>query len=418
MSQIKLIKSLLKVLESNSIISSLTRSSLFFDEPQMYEFTAKVQFVKKFSNGLSYNSLSATGTSFFSTGDALLRCLGEAAERFCLITYKNSSVKFFSYEQRKADAVDPYFFTGKKETRKCVLGWVESQNLISNSKWFVPAQLVYLNFHQTDKEPFLSTRISTGAAGGSDKESAITRGIYEIVERDAYMTNYLNKISSSLFNLSIVKSGSIKLLLEILRRYKLEWFAFDTTNDLCILSVMSIVVDRTGIGPAVSVGIKSGDHLVSILIASLSEALMVRSNIRTQMGKMQYFAPQRKFEVKSIVDRGLYWSPLSMISKLNFLLKQRPKAYQKKRSGLHQKRQLHFLKTQLEKKNHPIYAVDITAPVLKKVHYYVYKILIPSLHPVYLHETRKEFRLNRLREVAEYFGEKNFVINHIPHPFL
>lgn len=72
----------------------------------------------------------------------------------------------------------------------------------------------------------------------------------------------------------------------------------------------------------------------------------------------------------------------------------------------------------LSKKSFEIFYADITLPILRKLNYRVYKVIIPALQPVYLDEEHPERRINRIKAVAGHFGRKNYFINPIPQPFL
>ena len=85
-----------------------------------------------------------------------------------------------------------------------------------------------------------------------------------------------------------------------------------------------------------------------------------------------------------------------------------------------QKYELLKLKRLFLKRNMDIYYVDISLDNFKKLGHVVYKTFIPGLQPLYL--TSKEgpirFGLDRLKAVSEYFGQKRFFLNQIPHPFI
>ena len=74
----------------------------------------------------------------------------------------------------------------------------------------------------------------------------------------------------------------------------------------------------------------------------------------------------------------------------------------------------------LGKKGHDVYYVDITHSKIKKSGYRVYKIIIPTLQPLYLNESEKKgcIREKRLKEVLSFFGKKKGYINTTPHPFM
>lgn len=119
--------------------------------------------------------------------------------------------------------------------------------------------------------------ISTGAAGGGSLTAALTRGIFEIVERDSFVIAYLNKIRFPKVSLDSVKDEYVQFLLEMLKRYRLAIHVIDITNDLKIPCFLSIIVNKTGIGPAVSTGLKCHLDPIEAITGSIEEAFNVRT---------------------------------------------------------------------------------------------------------------------------------------------
>ncbi len=175
-----------------------------------------------------------------------------------------------------------------------------------------------MDFQHIYKEPILGPLISTGAAGGFSHEETLLNGIYEIVERDAFMTTYLNKIAVQKVDIRSLQNSTIQKTIASCFRYKLDPYVFNITNDLGIPSFMTILIDRTGIGPAVSVGLKSGLNSVGTIIGSLTEALQIRISIRNRL--LQDRRKRKITEVKTIDDRAYMWSSTKMIHHLNYLL--------------------------------------------------------------------------------------------------
>jgi hypothetical protein len=65
-----------------------------------------------------------------------------------------------------------------------------------------------------------------------------------------------------------------------------------------------------------------------------------------------------------------------------------------------------------------IFFADITLDFLKKINFFVYKVIIPNLQPLYLEENKRKINFERLKQVSDYFGHKFRLMNKIPHPFL
>jgi len=103
---------------------------------------------------------------------AMLACLGEAVERYCLSFPKNLIEKEESFEQIYSES--PFSKKAKY--------WLCAKGVLSGKEKYFPAAQIYLPFFEKIRE-----QTSTGVAAHSKIESAIEIGVYECIERDALM---------------------------------------------------------------------------------------------------------------------------------------------------------------------------------------------------------------------------------------
>lgn len=264
--------------------------------------------------------------------------------------------------------------------------------------------------------------ISTGAAAGLCLNNAIYRGICEIVERDAFMISYLNKLPVAKIDLLSIRNKTMHMILEIFHRYNLELVVLDITTDLGVPTFIALTLDSTGLGPAVSVGIKAGLDVIPCIIGAIEESLMTRSWLRD---KFVYKNPdyKRKRKITDIVDRAHFWFPISSIKYLDFWLSgKKIKKIQRKKFSLPTNLLTTILRMLNEKDIEVVY-VDITHPKIKKHGIVVVKVFIPKLQPLYLDERCSYLGGNRLYEVPVKLGflkvpNPESQLNKIPHPFL
>lgn len=420
---ITVLKAIINDLEAKKVIKSIKNtSSLFYDEPPFYLYSAflndQPQYFKKRDYQVKTNNIVCGGTSFNSMYEALLKCVGESVERLCLFCYPKKIVSFASHRDLKQVALNPTFYKKNKSIEKTTIGWVRGYDLMENVHCLLPAQLVFLNYLLGKKEYNLTSRISTGAASGFNHESTLLRGIYEVIERDAFMNIYLNKITPPRINLKNFKNKTIENILKKLQRYRLKTIVFNITTNISIPTFLAIIIDQTGIGPAFSLGARSSLNIDKAVIESICEAFCGRVLSRSILTKKRDRNRVPKI-IKTQDDRAVFWSTPQRIKELSFLLNQSTaqsdiaiKKYFDDKEEL--KRTIEIL----NEKKCKVYYADITLPFLKKWDYKVYKVIIPYLQPLYLDEEEKELRRERLKEVSVFFGKKQFLINKIPHPFL
>lgn len=412
----KTIEKLFYSLDTPGLIKAIVPTTNFFnDEPKMFLYHATFHNIKNVAGKNDSFRLSVTdtaGTSFSSKENAFLKCLAEGIERICLFDYDKSKIKYFSSENLARFALEKTFNKEK-------IGWVKGFDLINNKEDFIPAQLTSLFYlHNNRKEPFLSVNISTGTAFEFDLTSALIKGLHETIERDALMTIYLDKISVPHIKLETIPDKRIKELILRFKRYNLEWYVFDFVNDFNIPVSLSLLVDRSGYGPAVSFGAKCSFDKIHNILSSVEEAVMVRDTARRLLSEI-YTGKLKKlsFHDSSLFYRINLWWPVKMLEKLNFLLKSPKISFKQSRSFINKKAELDFIISSIKEKGYDVFYKDITMDYFKKKGFFVIRVVMPALQPLYLAELGKKIIEPRLKEVAKYHKVK-FVINDIPHPFL
>ncbi|MFZ1619032.1 MAG: YcaO-like family protein [Microgenomates group bacterium] len=419
-----------KIYPKLSFIKELHKIKQYSDEPKYFQYVVRMEDDLKNTDGHTSNEKKAGGGSFLSEQLALLKCLGEAIERFSCSTYKNTDLVTSSAEKLEG-SIDVTKIVGLTErqkkqnkmfnvTPKSVLRWKQGYSLGTGKKAYIPAQLIYHNYKFDSQENMFYLPISTGAAGGGSLTAALTRGIFEIVERDSFVIAYLNKIRFPKVSLDSVKDEYVQFLLEMLKRYRLAIHVIDITNDLKIPCFLSIIVNKTGIGPAVSTGLKCHLDPIEAITGSIEEAFNVRTWTR------QNYEDNPKKEKKNMSgnisntdQRGVYWYQKEMIHKLDFWLDQNEKTYNLSHVKLSQQKILSTTVQSLFKKGYEIYYADVTLPLLKRVGYKIVKVVIPGLQPFYMNEILPYLGGERLTEVPKKLPYQfSRTLNKVPHPFL
>ncbi|MBU0999944.1 YcaO-like family protein [Patescibacteria group bacterium] len=421
------------IVDNPKIVKEIYKTPNYNDEPQLYQYSA--QFADGNSLKVSMNSI-ASGTSF-DKNNALLKLIGETAERYSLSTYDRNTLVNKSFNQlvnNKENVLDllqlallPEFFgESKREVLKdSKFSWILGKSLITDTKIMVPAQLVYVPYLYHKSEPILQLPISTGAAAGETIYDAIYRGICEVVERDSFMIHYYNELNSPRVDLQVLGDEKILKIIERFKRYNLELCVNDITTDINVSAVVATVIDRTGMGPAVCVGLKAGFDMNQNVIGAIEEALMIRSWIRDEYAylKPKHSPPQI---ISSIEERANFWYPKNTIHYLDFWLSAKnnksPYKLRKFRRNSYQEKVRELIRI-LASKGYDVIYVDITAPAIHKYGVKVVKVIIPQLQPLHLDEKYPYLTFPRLYNTPidmGVLGKPKALkdLNSIPHPFL
>lgn len=402
---------LYQFLIDHKIIKSVEKATIFYDEPRVHHYAALLNIPDTFYFKDYLGEVGSSGISFNNPMDAILKCIYEAIERYSLIFWKERIKRIEARKLESPFLLNHYF----KPTSKSKIGVVTARNLNTNKLVSIPAQSVYVTYHKPE-EPFLSTLVTTGAAGDYDIETATNRALYEIVERDSFMTRFLIKKWPNKIDLSSINNSRIQTLVEYLHRYNLNTYLFDTTNDIDIPTFFCILADKTGIGPAISTGLCANiDPFIAIQSAIL-ESLITRWWIRKEivMNKVKSKPFTYPTSIQTVRDRAFYWSRPQAFKLLKPLFTQPYTLFDKKK---YLKNNRHIT-DHLFSLGYTIYIKNVTNSVFKDTKYKIIKVVVPEMQSLYMNETKPIIQKQRLKKVSRYFGINNYELNKLPHPFL
>lgn len=418
--------------DNKNFITKVYRIRNYNDEPKLFAYSASYKTKDNDPEAV------ASGVSLFNKNRALIRLLGETLERHCLDNFYEQEQKFitariskltkpllaplkivsFSKKQLQSKSFQKFIIREDSKFK-----WIVGFSLFHKTKVLIPAQLVFTSYQNISGEPWIRMPISTGAASDTSLERAIYTGICEVVERDAFMISYLNKLSSPTVNLASLEDETINQIIPVFNRYRLELIVREITTDIKIPVFMAITLDKTGHGPAVSIGLKAGFNIKETIIGAIEESLMVRS---WQRDRFIYGATIQKKPriIRTIEDRAYYWFKRKSIDYLDFWLESKNTNRLNLNTKLSDKNKEFIMAVSLlEKANVEVYYVDITHSKMKKLGFRVVKVIIPQLQPLYLDEKYPYFGGSRLYDVPVKLGLLNSPnqekqLNKIPHPFL
>jgi len=405
-----------KLLDTNLVNYPYKYSSIS-DEPKFFQFGC-------YPTDLNNPDMGHVGGAIaMDVNLAIIKSIGECIERYALRNIPKKFIIKKLSDIKKLDRIrieDFFNFTddflgkgGRKQAiskiMKSNLRLVKGKNIITGKGALIPAQLVYVPAKKNIflKEPLIRWPISTGAAFGIKKEDAIYRGILGCVERDSTMIGYLSKYQAPRI---ILNSDTTKKIQEDLKDYHLQLYVFDFTTDLKIYTMVAIIIDDSGVEPFQVVGAKADLNPEKAVIGAILEACQSRYVIRFNSENLKVTRSKKIVDLKS---RLLYWGRKTMRKHLNYLLKNKntkPLSSLTNHAKLNSKKNVGVLLKKLGEKGIVPYSVDITPSSIKKKGFYVVKMVIPKLHPLYLIEALPHKYSERLKE---YGGVKN----KIPHPF-
>lgn len=380
----------------------------------------------------------ARGVSLESSDEALSKAIGELLERYSLMYYKNASFLRGSAQHLRLkglDFLDPRTLpiklsnedvaslTGEMWDDQSILQWTEARCLNSEKVVLVPAQLVFWNYQTLLDEPRLQQSTTNGGAGMFSWDSAVLSGLYELIQRDAFLNFWHTKTTPPQIDLRSIQSPQVKQLLEACRICMLDVYVQDTTLDLGIFSCSAIIIDKNRKDLVVSCGGGSDFNVESAILKSITEALTMNRWQRENV------SPPNTDERKEISSDGIntplahaiFWSKQETLTEIEWFLmgEKSPVAISKDNmSATTSVPSLDQIVQSLGKKgsSYNVYVYTVQSNVLKRLGYHVVKVVIPALTPLYFAEQYASFETPRVKYLQNQ-GYLKHRQNITPHPF-
>jgi ribosomal protein S12 methylthiotransferase accessory factor len=416
------------------IIQDIYEHMIDPDDPPLFYFTAKLADTSRYSR---------LKCSEYNGGASLLReqakaaAIGESVERYCAGIYNEDEFIYSSYNDVKCDAIDPREFTLFSENQYSTkdfkfsrfskdvrLNWVWGYSLVKKQPILVPASFVYVPYLFRSKEELITQPTSTGLAAANNMEEAILSGIYEVVERDAYMIMWLNQLSMSGINLSMVKNEKIKDVIERFVQCGISLYINNITTDLGIPTIGAMAVLESGRGPAAAVGAATRLAPELAVLKSLEETAHTRFWIKGMMRERPDYKSKDDFsDITDLSHHPFLYGHLEMLPRLKFLMNH-PSV--EKLEGIPNMATGSILKDiqkcveMIAKRGFDVIVVDITTPDIKEVGFSVVRVLIPGGQPLDVEFKYRFLGGKRLYEVPKllgYPGKSEGELYGYPHPF-
>ena len=436
---------LIEVLKKLGIVKSfLEVAPSYPDEPQGHI----IRVVIHGRGGLGYKG---SGRDIFDKSKAAWAGVGEAIERWALSNYyplQNELIdsSFKNLRQKKLNIFSIVGFSdilrkkGHPEynllfDEMAIFRWVKAYSLIDNEVIYVPLQLVSFRrcyeisgiYGKRDEktESLLAPIISSGAATGQTLERALLNGLLEVIERDAFMIHWFNTIVLDRINIHTIPDERVHALSVIAERYNLEVHLVYLKTDVPVHTVLCLVIDKTGIGPAVYLDAKSGFQLSEVVYAILSESLAIRQGVRRFMDTNSPSFQFKNYASLGHKERMLFWFQKERIKNVLFWTTGNIKEYSDfpnyAVSVKNTAEELTTLLAFFKKQRYQVLYKEILEESIKKKLSGITTVMVkvPQFQPLYLDESLPAFADSRIKEVPRKIGiMPRASLNTFPHPFV
>ena len=289
----------------------------------------------------------------------------------------------------------------------------------------MPAGLVYLPYHPWFQgEGFIAEPTSNGLACGDSYEEAVFKGLCEVVERDAFMIMWLNRLPCPKI---AVNSGS-ELDLLVQRHFSrpgLEYVLIDMTTDIATPSVLCILIDELASPSMIVAGGAAHPNIEHAATKAMLEA--AHFLVATRYLKLAGYEIKHNFdEVETFEDHAILYAFGDMLEAVEFLLSA-PKGRSLQQVdallGTPPRQQHQRCAQILIREGFEPVAVDLTTEDVAQLGFTVVRVLVPGLQPIEGCHRHRFLGGSRLREVPKRLGYADREIgtddgfNPFPHPY-
>jgi ribosomal protein S12 methylthiotransferase accessory factor len=356
------------------------------DEARLHAFACQLASAARTTGSAT---VEYAGSAHAHAERARAASIGEAVERYSA-TFVPAELTTASAGELGARAVPPESFALFHErqhvpgfpfarfTRSTRLSFVEGFSLADGRPAFLPAQLVYLHYGRSD--PPIGYPTSNGLACGPTLAEAVLAALLEVVERDAMMLVWANRLSlprltwlgdptvTALDRLAFVPTG-------------LRYTAIDTSAFFGVPAAMGVVHGADGDRAALGIGGGCAATVGDAWRTCLAEAFAVHRWLRGLLADVP--TPiERVEDVRSLEDHTLFHGTADRAGRLAFL-----EASGDERSttdvpavpGSAPGELVAEIVRRLAERGVSAYAVDVTSPDVEELGLKVARVVAPQL---------------------------------------
>ncbi len=362
--------------------------------------------------------------------EAVLATIGEVVERYCPAFYDLEKFTRRSYRTLDKNAISPEqvaLFHGKQYssegfyfkpfTKNSELYWSSCYNLITGEEVMYPASLIYFPWHVDEDRIGLST--STGLAGHIDYHEAILTGLYELIERDAFMISWMQQLDIPKMRIS----SDIREYLNKFFPEHYEFHFFDITLDLSVPTTFGICFGEEEFGKFVAVGSATRNTYGNSLKKVIKEIGQTVPYFRYFLEKKQNWNPKDFTELRSFEDHSLFYLKkkeyLSVFDRFVESVPSKDITFHTYDETNTQKEIISILKI-FDDKNYDVLLANLTTSDIRESGFCSIKVLCPQLIQMNGHYRYYFSGGERLYDVPAnlgYKGQSYDELNKYPHPF-
>jgi len=370
---------------------------------------------------------------------AAIKAVGECIERYCSSHYDEEDLVCATQNELGKESLvlqDLALFSpsqyGKTDflfphlTPDSSLYWAKGYSLSEDKSIWIPASLVYLPYLYAPNEPIFHRQITTGLACGPNLPSAIYRGILEIIERDAFMIIWHNRLLCPTLDLTGIADPVVQSLLKQIQMMPVDCYIKVMTLDIEATAILILFEKKNGIPPYTSLGMAVDLDPSQAIRRALEEAMLVYLGMSRHCRENPDHSRDPEYKKVNLpTDHGIIHAMEPELLDTVQFLKSSDKTLTMKDLPDHSHDNLvdncKLLVELLGMKGLQTHVVDLTTVDIDDVGFKVARVVIPGMQPLDLEHNCPHLGGKRLYEVPHKLGLikeslKEDEMNPDPHP--
>ncbi|HEX6674666.1 MAG TPA: YcaO-like family protein [Actinomycetes bacterium] len=373
-----------------------------------------------------------------TAAEACAGALGEALERYASVSWPPAAVHHARRDQLDGDVLDPRELVLYQPDQyaelpyapyaeEATMGWIVTRSLVSGSLVQVPAVAVLMGYAPASPAERICPPTSSGIATGATLGGAVLAALFEVLERDAFMVTWMNRLPACRVDPSDHPDRGVVDLCDAYARRGVAVELYRLRTDHPCQVFLALAVQQRGDGPAVVAGLGADlDPALSARKAVL-ELGQVRPAVRIDLrsprtrARVQALAEDPR-RVSTPDDHALLYGDPRSAGALGFL-RQSPLAAQDWAApdGAGTGGRLERIVAALRSQSSDVLYRDLTPPDMARLGLRSARVLVPGFQPI--HFGWKEPRLGgrRLYDLPYRLGvtpapTTPATVNRDPHP--
>ncbi len=362
-------------------------------------------------------------------------CLGEALERYsggCWDPEELVCCRRHELEGPSLDPADLVLYRPEQYAQlpyapyhdDTSLRWVRGRSLSSGADIWIPAIAVFMEYQAHSPEEFLAPVSSNGLAAGPTLAGAILAAVYEVIERDALLASWLNRLPGVRYDANTHPDQDVRHLAAAYRRRGVELALFKLPTDHPVAVFAAIAFQEGGHGgPYATLGMGANLHPATAARAAALEVGQVRPAFREQCrnGHRARVAElvADPSAVKTLEDHALLYADPAMAPAFDFL--DGGSADWDDRARPRTSEALSKLIDHFRSVEQDVLYVNLTTPDLEPLGVFTARALLPGFQPIWFGHAEPRLGGRRIFELPVRLGFRPTPadlasLNPLPHP--